>query len=243
MSNLKSPRIKKRTFIIYAALALLVPLVILAQGNKGKANKDKSDSCQTITADAVFRDATQNGIDGIRSDGDFSSIYGDSKYYGNEDTLVCLLKEQDHDFILSTEGGTKYERESGVDRKVTLDFSAHPDNDLSLLPFDPVQVVDVLIRVDEVLSDTDYTDPEKRFLLWFKVGRDSYQLRFDGADCELVAVTQTGINPNRIWTINSTGSSTAWFVKLKGLKKNTVGYFKMPFKITVYETTKPPTCL
>jgi hypothetical protein len=241
MANFKSLGAKGRMVRLGIALALCVPLVLLTQGKQGKGNKGgKSSMCETVTADAEFLDAFG---DGILSD---FSIYGDKMYYGLEDTLVCLLKEQDHDFILSTRGGTKYERESGVDRKVTLDFSTPLPG--SFNPFvNTVQIVDVLIRVDEVLNDaTDYADIEKRFLLWFDVGRDSYQLRFDGTDCELVSVTQqtylgTGL---RKWTIKSTGTETAWLVKIKGVsKKTTVGYFKMPFQITVYETEKPASCL
>ena len=240
MANFKSLGAKGRMVRLGVALALCVPLVLLTQGNQGKGNKGKKNqNCQTVTADAVFRD---DASDGILSDGEFSSIYNDKKYYGLEDTLVCLLKEQDHDLILSTAGKTQYERASGVDRKVTLDFLA---NNLNLPPFDPDLVTDVLIRVDEVLSDTNYADMEKRFLLWFDIGRDHYQLRFDGTDCDLVWVTQSRESPNRIWTIESTGDHTAWLVKLKGVsRKTTVDYFIMPFKITVTERQdKDPTCL
>lgn len=240
MANFKSPGIKKRILSICAALALCVPLLLVAQGNKGKGNKGgKSSMCETITADAIFCDELG---DGILSDGGYS-IHGDTKYYGLEDTLVCLLKEQDHDLILSTQGGTKYEKESGLDRKVTLDFSAN--NNCNLLPFDPILEVDALIRVDEVLSDTEYTDITTRLLMWFDVGRDSYQLRFDGLDdCEWVLVTQT-YDPDtelREWTIKSIGTYTARLEKVKG-KRYTVGHFIMPFQITVYETEKPATCL
>lgn len=230
MSNFKSPRIRNRTFVICAVLALLVPLVLLAQGKKNNGNKGKSGSCETITADAEFR---YQITDGIRSD-------GNGLYMGLDDTLVCLLTEQDHDFIMSTEGNTPYERASGVDRKVTLYFGA---NNFDLPPFDPIQIVDTLIRVDEVLSDGDYTNQDKRFIMWFKVGRDNYKLVYDNLDpSDMVSVTQTGTSPNRIWTIESTGTHNARLEKVKG-KRYTVGHFIMPFQITVYETEKPPTCL
>jgi hypothetical protein len=236
MANFKSLGMKGRILSICVALALCIPLLLLAQSNQGKGNKGKKNpSCQTVTADAVFRDGT---TDGIRSDG----IWG-GEYRGLEGATVCLLTEWDYDFIL----GCRDERiEKGYpDRKVKLDFSAsNSEEDLIGLPFDPIQEADVLIRVDEVLSDEgDYTDSEMRFLLWFDVGRDSYQLRFDGLDdCEYVEVTQTGISPNRIWTIESIGSHTARLEKLKG-KRYTAGHFKMPFQIVVYETDKDPTCL
>ena len=239
MANLKSLGTKGILLRMFVALALCISLFLVAQGKQGKGNKGKGPNCKTITADAEFRDETG---DGIRSDGLYS-VHGDKRYYGLEDTLVCLLTDQDHDFIQSTQGGTSYEKESGVDRKVTLDFTASIENDLTLLPFQPYQIIDPLIRADEILSDTDYTDLPKRLLLWFDVGRDKYQLRFDGIDCDLVWATQSGESPNRIWTIESFGDELARLVKLKGLKKNTIGYFKMPFKITVYETAKPPTCL
>jgi hypothetical protein len=241
MANFKSLGKKRRTLSICVALALCVPLLLLAQSNQGKGNKGKKNpSCNTVTADVVFRDGV---TDGIRSDGG-PSIWEDTTYYGLEDTLVCLLTEQDHDFIMSTEGNTPYERQSGLDRKVILDFTANSGNDLTSLPFDPVLIGDVLIRVDEVLSDADYTDSEMRFLLWFDVGRNSYQLRFDGLDeCEWVTVTQeTDSSGLRQWTIESNGTHTARLEKVKG-KRYTVGHFIMPFQITVYETDKDPTCL
>jgi hypothetical protein len=239
LANLKSPGTKKKILIICAALALCIPLLLVAQGDKGKGNKGgKSSMCQTVTADAEFRD-TQG--DGIRS-GVENSIHGDKKYYGNEDALVCLLKGQDHDFILSTMGGTKYERASGIDRKVTLDFGA---NGNPAPPFDSLSFeVDPLIRVDEVLSDDPegYTDQPKRFIMWFSVGRDNYRLVFDGLDeSEYVSVTQTGTTPERIWTIISTDKARLEYDH-RG-KRYTVGHFVMPFQITVLETEKDPTCL
>ena len=235
MANFKSLGMKRRTLSICVALALCIPLLLIAPLNQGKGKKNPS--CNTVTADAEFRD---DGLDGIRSD-DGPSFYGDKKYYGNEDALVCLLKDQDHDFILSTEGNTRYERQSGLDRKVTLNFSANNSN---LPPFYPIQVADVLIRVDEVLSDADYSDVEMRFLLWFDVGRNSYQLRFDGLDeCDYVTVTQqTDSSGLRQWTIESNETHTARLEKVKG-RRHTVGHFIMPFQITVYETDKDPTCL
>jgi len=239
MANFKSLGIKKRILSICAALALCLPLLLLAQGDKGKGNKGgKSSMCQTVTADAEFRDDGN----GIRS-GDENSIYGDKKYYGLEDALVCLLTEQDHDFILSTQGGTSYERASGIDRKITLNFSIN-GNYLSSLPFDPILEVDALIRVDEVLSDTGYTDQPKRFIMWFSVGRDDYRLVFDALDeSEWVLVTQTGTTPNRIWTIASAGTQTARLESDHRGKRYTVDHFVMPFQIIVYETEKEPTCL
>ena len=232
MANFKSLGTKGRILSICVALALCIPLLLLAQSNQGKGNKGKKNpSCNTVTADAVFRDGA---TDGILSD-------GEGFYKGLEGATVCLLTEWDYDFILGCRD-TKIEK-GYIDRKVILDFSANTGNDLSLLPFDPFQVADVLIRVDEVLSDADYSDSEMRFLLWFDVGRNSYQLRFDGLDeCEWVKVTQETVSGLRRWTIESIGSHTARLEKVKG-KRYTVGHFIMPFQITVYETEKDPTCL
>lgn len=235
MANFKSPGIKKRILSICAALALCLPLLLLAQGGKGNKG-GKSSMCQTVTADAEFRDDFSYGI---RS-GDENSIYNDKKYYGLEDALVCLLTEQDHDFILSTEGKTSYERASGINRKVTLDFTVN--NGYSPFDVDPIEV-DALIRVDEVLSDTGYT-ATKRFIMWFSVGRDDYRLVFDALDeSEWVLVTQTGTTPNRIWTIASAGTQTARLESDHRGKRYTVDHFVMPFQIIVYETEKEPTCL
>lgn len=249
MSNFKSPGIKKRILIICMAVALCVPLFLLAQKNKDKTVSVQRTNCLTVTADAEFGD---DSGDGICSDGEYS-IYGDKTYYGLEDILVCLLIEQDHDFLLSTQGKTKYERSSGTDRKVTLDFSANA-NDLSLLPFYHLQVVDALIRVDEVLSETGYPATEKRFILWFKVGRNDYRLVFDGLIIdelngemnEWVSVIQAGnAEPGpRHWTIESTGSHKARLENDQRAKRYTIGHFIMPFKMTVTERQdKPPTCL
>ncbi|NIM90182.1 MAG: hypothetical protein GTO17_04460 [Candidatus Aminicenantes bacterium] len=229
MANFKFLGMRGRILSICVASGLVIPLLLLAQSNQGKGGKGKDPNCNTVTADAEFRDAIG---DGIYSDG-----YG--FYKGLEGATVCLLTEQDHDFILGCMN-TKIEK-GYIDRKVTLDFLA---NNTNLPPFDPIQVVDVSIRVDEVLSETNYTDQEKRFLLWFDIGRNSYQLRFDGLDeCEWVKVTQytdpdTGL---RQWTIESIGTHTARLEKVKG-KRFTVGHFIMPFQITVYETDKDPTC-
>lgn len=243
MFDLKFPGAKQRILIICAVLALCLPLLLIAQGDKGQGNKGgKSSLCQTVTADAEFRD---DSTDGIGSGSEYSIKGNNKMYYGLEDALVCLLKEQDHDFILSTVGKTSYERASGIDRKVRLDFSANY-NDLSLLPFDPILEVDALIRVDEVLSDNPegYTDQLKRFIMWFSVGRDNYRLVFDGLDqSEWVLVTQTGTTPNRIWAIASAETHAARLEYDHRGKRYTVGHFVMPFQITVYETDKDPTCL
>lgn len=240
MANFKSPGINKRILSICAALALCVPLVLLAQGNKGK----KPSACPTVTADAVFRDGE---MDGIQSGNEYSIKGNDKKYYGLEDALVCLLTEQDHDFILSTEGKTSYERASGINRKVTLDFGA---NNTTWLPFSATLEVDALVRVDEVLSDTDYTDPKMRFIMWFSVSRDNYRLVFDGLvidefnQSDWVEVTQTtNADGLREWTITCTDSHKARLEYDHRGKRYTVGHFVMPFQITVYETKKEPTCL
>ena len=253
MANFKSPGINKRTLIICAALALCIPLLLVAKGDKGKGNKGGNSSmCLTVTADAIFRDAQSpdgtDGTDGIRSDGIWEGVYE-----GLNGSTVCLLTEYDYDFLLGTKN-KKIEREEGggIDRKVTLDFGANPQDDLNSLPFGSFQVVDVGIRVDLVLSDEPkgYTDQAKRFLMWFSVGRDRYQLRFDGQvfdefnQSDWVSVTQTYNDDTKLrkWTIESTGYHIARLDKVMG-NGFTVGFFIMPFQITVYETDKPATCL
>jgi len=246
MANFKSPGINKRTLSICAVLALCLPLLLVAQGDKGNGNKGgKSSMCQTVTADAELRD---DG-DGIRSGNEYS-IHNDKKYYGLEDTLVCLLTEQDHDFILSTEGKTSYERASGINRKVTLDFGVN-NGGYSPFDVDPIEV-DALIRVDEVLSNDaeSYTNQPKRLILWFSIGRNNYRLVFDGLvidefnQSDWVEVTQTtNADGLREWTIASAETHKARLEYDHRGKRYTVDHFVMPFQITVYETTKPPTCL
>ena len=247
MANFKSPGIKKRILIICAALALCIPLLLVAKGDKGQGNKGGKDltKCQTVTADAEFRDLQ---TDGIRSDGIWGGVYE-----GLNGSTVCLLDMQDNDFLLGTKN-KKIEREEGggIDRKVTLNFSADTTNDLGLLPFGSFQVVDVGIRADYVLYDDPlfYTDQPKRFLMWFSVGRDRYQLRFDGQvfdefnQSDWVSVTQTYNDDTKLrkWTIESTGYHIARLDKVMG-NGFTVGFFIMPFQITVYETDKPANCL
>ena len=231
MSNFRFLGKKNKVLSLYAALALCVPLILLAQENKVEVNKKNGPNCQTRTADALFRD---NISDGISSDGIWEGVYE-----GLNGSTVCLLTEWDYDFILGVRD-KRIERETGIDRKVTLNFTA---NNSHLPPFNPNQTVDALIRVDEVLSDTEYT-ATKRLIMWFKVGRDDYRLVFDGLDdVDWVLVTQSGISPDRTWIIESRESHTARLEYDHRGKRRTVGYFTMPFRITVYETDKPPTCL
>jgi hypothetical protein len=176
-----------------------------------------------ITAQATFRNSS---TDGIRSD-------GYPIYVGLTDGDVYLLPDQDYDFVLDIRRST---------RRLTLDFRAQ-NNGLTGLPFSPVESVPALIRVDEVYSVAPGHEYPTRLLMWFDVGRDGYQLRFDGVlGTDLVLVTRTPENP-AMWTIQSTGAQTARLESGNPARRKVIGYFMMPFKITVEAREDlPKTC-
>jgi len=227
MFNLKSPGIKEKILSICVVVMLCMPILLMAQGGKGK---DKSGRCYTITVDAVFDDASTNGI---QSDG--------YDYIGLQNAAtVCILRGQDYDFILGTMNYRLDMRYAGFDRKVTLDFEANNTN--LNLPFEPFQIVDASIRVDLVLE----APVETRFIMWFEVEGSkyrNYKLYFDGQlGASSVQVTVDGDEPNRKWTIESINGHKARLEYGRG-KDYIEQIFLMPFKITVDETSKPPTCL
>jgi hypothetical protein len=217
---------------LVAGIALCALLGLLAGAGTNKATAaGPSSKCLTVTAAALFRD---DPTDGIRSDN--LGLY--PEYRGWEDSLVCLMTTQDFDFILGTTN-TKYEK-TGIDRQVTLDFGANPNPPT---PFPALQVGEVSIRADYILSSTGYDSEPKRLILWFKVGRTDYKLYFDGVDeCDTTIVSQTGTAPDRVWTIECDGKGRLEGPVGRG-KTGTIGLFLMPFKITISETTYPPTCL
>jgi len=232
MASFKTSGVSRAVPRIVAGVALYALLGLLSGPSLGKAAAaGPSSKCLTVTAEAVFRDAT---TDGIRSDN--LGLY--LEYRGWEDSLVCLMTTQDFDFILGTTN-TKYEK-TGIDREATLDFAANPN---PATPFSPFQVGEVTIRADYILSPTEYYSEPKRLILWFKVGRTEYKLYFDGVDeCDMATVSQTGTAPNRVWTIEVDGLGRLEGPVGRG-KTGAIDYYLMPFKITISETNYPPTCL
>jgi hypothetical protein len=233
MSSRKPSGVSSAIPRIAAAVALCALLGLLSGAILGKASAaGPSSKCLTVTAAALFRD---DPADGFRSD----NLAYYLEYRGWEDALVCLMTTQDCDFILGTTN-TKYEK-TGIDRKATLDFAAYLGNPLT--PFSPLQVGEVTIRADYILSETPYSGEPKRLILWFKVGRTEYKLYFDGVDeCDTATVSQTGAAPSRVWTIEGDGLGRLEGPVGRG-KTGTIGHYLMPFKITISETTYPPTCL
>lgn len=230
MSHLRMKKIILRICIV---MMMCMPLTLLAQG-KGKGKKDPRFKCDTVTVDAVFDDSENYGI---KSDG--------LPYLGLENAAtVCILLEQDHDFILGT-NNNRLDMAYGVDRKVTLDFDANNSpEDLLDLPFFPYyQVVDASIRVDEA---SPAEEPSvTRFIMWFEVDRKDYKLYFDGqqgASNVLVMNTTAEGSDLRQWTIESIAPHKARLTYGKG-KSYVELLFTMLFQITVYETDKDPTCL
>jgi hypothetical protein len=217
----------------------LLPDGALAAGQKpAKPGKPPAANCANLTAAAVFRD---DPGDGLRSDGQviyyegyFDGYYGSpSEYHGWEDSLVCLMENDDWDFIMGTTS-TKYEL-NGFNRMVTLDFGAQP------VPFASCAPYEVLIRADYITNIEGGDTVDRRLIVWFTVGRIDYKLYFDDNDDDtnMVQVSVTGDPPNRVWTIVSDG-----YGRLEGPRKvGFVGYFHMPFQITIHETDKPKTCL
>ena len=218
-------RIEKKGYLFLCVwVTLCLPLMLAAQNGR----------CSTMTARAAFSDFVQVSPAGIRGDG-----LGDYVGLGNAD--VYLLLGQDHDFVLSTTD-RQVEKAAGVNRLVTLDFASNnSQTDLNKLPFAPVQVVDALIRVDEVYMvgiDPAYPNPSSsRLILWF----GAYRLLFDNNSTP-VSVTGNANSP-RHWVIESTGSHRARLQVTKGANNVTIGLFTMPVKITVDEILgAQPTC-
>ena len=230
---------KDGILILGVALVIFMGSLPQADAAKGGKGKPEPEQCARIPADATFRDHT---TDGIQSDIGLT-------YQGNLDSQVQLLRDKDHDFVLVTDPNF---------RQVTLDFDAN--NDTTNLPFLPDQMVDVLIRVDEVTLvpecvgqavPKDVNDLTAgcltRFLMWFGVGRERYRLVFDGeqtpdgmAQAGKVLVKGTGTEPARQWTIESDGP--ARLEEAKG-RQLFIGLFTMPFRITVDERPeRDPTC-
>jgi hypothetical protein len=246
MSGLRS--LGRRTAIRRIALAGVFCLLLAfvwgllpdgaqAAGQKpAKLAKPPATNCYNLTAAAVFRD---DPGDGLRSDGQqiyyenyFDGYYGSpSEYHGWEDSLVCLMEDYDWDFIMGTTS-TKYEL-NGYNRMVMLDFGTQA------VPFASCAPYEVLIRADYI-TNMEGGPLAKRLIVWFTANRVDYKLYFDdGDETDQVQVTVTGTAPNRVWTIESDG-----YGRLEGPRKvGIVGYFHMPFQITIYETDKPKTCL
>lgn len=231
----------RRIAAIGGTLVLLVFAWVLAStwaeaaGQKGKPAKPPNDKCNNVTAAAVFRD---DPGDGLKSDalGLYAAnpLYGsESEYHGWEDSLVCLMEYDDWDFIMGTTG-TIFEK-NGWDRMATLNF---PTDGPDTVPFATPLTSEVLIRSDYVYNIVD--PGSRRLIVWFTVGRTDYKLYFDdGESTNQVQVTVTGTTPNRVWTIESDG-----WGRLEGPRKvGIVGYYYMPFQITIYETSQPKTCL
>ncbi len=230
-----------RRIVLGGLLCILLGLLwgirpgrVEAAGQKGKPPSNK---CNHLTAAVAFRDLT---TDGIRSDGlllyDPAEYGSASAYHGWEDSTACLMMFDDYDFIMGTTG-TSFEM-TGVDRRITLNFAA---NGNPPVPFELVQPVEVLIRSDYVYNLDDSGPVNRRLLVWFTASQVDYKLYFDDGDgTDMVQVTRTGTaaQKNRIWTIESSGKG-----RLEGPRKvGIVGYYFMPFKITIYETTQPNTC-
>ncbi len=218
----------------------LLPDGALSAGQKpAKPGKPPAAKCANLTAAAVFRDGPG---DGLKSDGlglypnplDPDYYFGSPfEYHGWEDSLVCLMENDDWDFIMGTTS-TKYEL-NGFNRMVTLDFGAQP------VPFASCAPYEVLIRADYITNIEGEDPVDRRLIVWFTVGRIDYKLYFDDNDDDtnMVQVTVTGTAPDRVWTIVSEG-----YGRLEGPRRvGIVGYFYMPFQITIHETDKPKTCL
>lgn len=232
----------RRIVAIGGALVLLVFAWVLAsnwaeaagQNPKGKPAKPPTDKCNNVTAAAVFRDAAD---DGLKSDGQTvygAPLYGSvSEYHGWEDSLVCLMEYDDWDFIMGTTS-TAFEK-NGWNRMASLNF---PTDGPDPVPFATPLMTEVLIRSDYVYNIND--PGPRRLIVWFTVGRTDYKLYFDdGEGTNQVQVAVSGSSPTRIWTIESFG-----WGRLEGPRKvGIVGYYYMPFKITIHETDQPKTCL
>ncbi len=247
MSHLRSlgKSVRARRSALVWVLCLMLGLIwgLLQDGAEaaGQKGKPSSSKCNHLTAAAVFRDADTDGIksDGqsIYYEGSNGSFYGSpSEYHGWEDSTVCLMMFDDYDFIMGT-SGTSFEK-TGINRLAVLNFAANPNPPV---PFDPFQLVEVNIRSDYVYDiEADQGPFNKRLIVWFTANRVDYKLYFDDTDDEtdMVQVTLTGTTPNRVWTIESSGQG-----RLVGPRKTgIVGYFYVPFKITIYETNYPNTC-
>jgi hypothetical protein len=217
----------------------LLPDGAQAAGQKlAKPGKPPAPNCYNLTAAAVFRD--QQG-DGLRSDSlapytvplDPDYYFGSpSEYHGWEDSLVCLMENDDYDFIMGT-SSIQYEL-NGFNRMVTLDFGTQPVPYASCAPYE------VLIRADYI-TNMSGGPLLKRLIVWFTANRVDYKLYFDDNDndTDMVQVTVTGTAPNRIWTVVSNGHG-----RLEGPRRvGIVGHFNMPFQIAIHETDKPRTCL
>jgi len=247
MSGLRS--LGRRTAIRRIALAGVFCLLLAfvwgwlpdgaqAAGQKpAKLAKPPAANCANLTAAAVFRD---DPGDGLKSDNQqiyyedyLDGYYGSpSEYHGWEDSLVCLMENDDWDFIMGTTS-TKYEL-NGFNRMVTLDFGTQT------VPFASCMTYEVLIRADYI-TNISGGPVDRRLIVWFTANRVDYKLYFDDNDddTDMVQVTVTGTAPNRIWTVVSNG-----YGRLEGPRKvGIVGYFYMPFQIAIYETDKPKTCL
>jgi hypothetical protein len=214
----------------------LLPDGALAAGQKAakpaKPGKPPAANCANLTAAAVFRDAVG---DGLKSDDQqiYEGYYGSpSEYHGWEDSLVCLMENDDWDFIMGTTS-TKYEL-NGFNRMVTLDFGTQP------VPFESCMTYEVLIRADYITNIEGGDPVDRRLIVWFTANRIDYKLYFDDGDgTNEVQVTVTGETGHRIWTIVSDG-----YGRLEGPRRvGIVGYFYMPFQITICETDNPKTCL
>ena len=213
---------KKGHLFLCVWVTLCLPLMLAAQ----------NPNCTSMTAKAAFSDWVQGSPAGIRGDGK-----GD--YVGLQNAVVGLLVGQDHDFVLST-SDNHVEKAAKVDRKVILDFGSN--NDPRALPFAPLQVVDALIRVDEVymvgIDPVKYPNNQSstRLILWF----GGYRLYFDYGT---VAVTGNQSSP-RHWVIESTYPHVAWLQVTKGAGNTTISSVKMPVQITVDEIPgAPPSCI
>lgn len=218
-------------FILFALVWSMIPDSVEAQG---KGGKPPSTKCLNVTAAAVFRDAEG---DGLRSDGLSVypyPLYGSlSEYHGWQDSLVCLMENDDWDFIMGTTS-TLYEK-NGRNRMATLDFGSQQ------VPFASSMLYEVLIRADYIYNIQEAGPVPRRLIVWFTANRTDYKLYFDDNDddTDMVQVTLSGTAPNRVWTIVSTG-----YGRLEGPRKaGIVGYYYMPFQIKIHETTQPKTCL
>jgi hypothetical protein len=223
-----------RRIAIVGGMCILLGLVWGLITDRAEAAKKPAPMCNNVTAAAVFRD---DPGDGLKSDG--LPVYGSptygspSEYHGWDDSLVCLMENDDWDFIMGTTS-TKYEI-NGWDREVTLNFPENPEDPV---PFPLTLTTEVLIRSDYIYN---LEDPgPRRLIVWFTANRVDYKLYFDdGGSTNPVWVTVTGTTPNRVWTIESFG-----WGRLEGPRKvGIVGYYYMPFKIAIHETGQPKTCL
>ena len=229
-----------RRIVPAGGLCLLLAIgwgLVAAGAAAGQKGKPPSNKCNHLTAAAVFRDAS---TDGVKSDGQFVYPYpafgSPSEYHGWEDSAVCLMMFDDYDFIMGT-SGTIFEK-NGWNRMVALDFAANPNPST---PFNPLQTVEVSIRSDYIFNLAEPGPVNRRLILWFTANGTDYKLYFDdadGADMVQATVTGTAEARNRVWTIESSG-----YGRLEGPRKTgIVGYFLMPFKITIHETSYPNTC-